>query len=142
MASPVERRCLDCESTRLEKGKDGVFYCTDCLSGRTAYLINGVYGLPESISAKTPYDAIFKMLLVNKINVRGWTLSPGSRVLAEILVRMRLHPNPSAKYTIGLMQELHDNGLITLAKESSPGSGKRFLYQINDKITDRSIRED
>ncbi len=141
MAS-VERKCLDCEGTNLEKGKDGAFYCIGCLSSRTAYLINGVHGLPELISADTPYDAIFEMLIVNKANVRGWTLSPGSRVLADILVRMQLHPNPSAKYTIGLMQDLHDDGLITLARESSPGSGKRFLYQINDKITDRGIRED
>ncbi len=138
----VERRCLNCESTKLEKGEGGIFYCMNCLSDRTAYLINGVHGLPESISADNAYDAIFKMLLANKKNIRGWTLSPGSRVLADILVRMQLHPNPSAKYTIGLMQELHDNGLITLAKESSLGSGKRFLYQINDEITNRSIRED
>lgn len=141
MAS-VERRCLDCESAKLEKGEDGAFYCADCLSGRTAYLINGVYGLPELISANSPCDAVFKMLLVNKTNIRGWTLSPGSRVLAEILIRMRLHTNPSAKYVIGLMQELHDNGLITLAKESNLGSGKRFLYQINDEITNRGIGED
>lgn len=133
----VTRRCLICDGDDLRKDAVHGHLCNQCGSLGTFLTIDGVYNLPGAISVNSDIDAVYQCLVASEKNTRGWSLSPGARVLGGILKTMGFHKNPSARYVIRLLQDLNSSGEITLAKESSAGSGKRLLYKINDEVTYR-----